>query len=552
MFSGIFWQRAGAAARPYRRLRLFRHGRATRDNGAAPRFKVAIVGSGPAGLAAAGQAVRRGLTHILLERGARPANTVFSYQKGKPVMALPEKLPLRSPNFAFEAGSKESVIKALEDSAKRTPLNIQLNAEVIGIKGRFGNFELSLANGDKLYAEVVVLAIGMQSNRRRLSVPGADLRFVQYELDDPDVYHDERIVVVGAGDAGVENALGLARNNTVTLVNRGTRFPRAKRPNAHLIEAAIARGDVGHRTYSRVKRIEPGAVVLATREGEMRLQCDRVIARLGALPPRGFLEACGVGFTGAAVTALPLLSENYESTVPGLYIVGALTGHSLLKHCLNQGFEVIENILGHPVDPIFDPGLQELDEKPKMPVTAPELNGAGSSFIIDINRCIQCGNCETACAETHGGIGSLNIEGGPTFGHLHVADSCLHCADAPCLSVECPAPDGIRRGDRGEVYVADNCIGCGNCAKACPYGFITMARAPAKKPHLLKWLLFGHGPGPGEDRSANGMAQQAGGHRARKCDICRDVKGGPACVRACPVGAAIRGRPGHWLRPSPA
>ena len=27
---------------------------------------------------------------------------------------------------------------------------------------------------------------------------------------------------------------------------------------------------------------------------------------------------------------------------------------------------------------------------------------------------------------------------------------------------------------------------------------------------------------------------------ARKCDLCEDVKGGPACVRACPTGAIIR------------
>jgi Fe-S-cluster-containing hydrogenase component 2 len=27
---------------------------------------------------------------------------------------------------------------------------------------------------------------------------------------------------------------------------------------------------------------------------------------------------------------------------------------------------------------------------------------------------------------------------------------------------------------------------------------------------------------------------------AAKCDMCKDLKGGPACVNACPTGAAIR------------
>jgi Fe-S-cluster-containing hydrogenase component 2 len=31
-----------------------------------------------------------------------------------------------------------------------------------------------------------------------------------------------------------------------------------------------------------------------------------------------------------------------------------------------------------------------------------------------------------------------------------------------------------------------------------------------------------------------------GAKTAVKCDMCKDVKSGPACVAACPTGAAIR------------
>jgi Fe-S-cluster-containing hydrogenase component 2 len=30
---------------------------------------------------------------------------------------------------------------------------------------------------------------------------------------------------------------------------------------------------------------------------------------------------------------------------------------------------------------------------------------------------------------------------------------------------------------------------------------------------------------------------------AVKCDMCKDITGGPVCVRACPVGAALRVNP---------
>jgi Fe-S-cluster-containing hydrogenase component 2 len=46
------------------------------------------------------------------------------------------------------------------------------------------------------------------------------------------------------------------------------------------------------------------------------------------------------------------------------------------------------------------------------------------------------------------------------------------------------------------------------------------------KPSLLQRLL-GHKP---SDAAKTAV----------KCDMCKDVKSGPACVAACPTGAAIR------------
>ncbi len=48
---------------------------------------------------------------------------------------------------------------------------------------------------------------------------------------------------------------------------------------------------------------------------------------------------------------MPTLSGTYESSVPGLYIIGALAGYPLIKQAMNQGFEVVETILGNDVLP---------------------------------------------------------------------------------------------------------------------------------------------------------------------------------------------------------
>jgi len=79
-----------------------------------------------------------------------------------------------------------------------------------------------------------------------------------------------------------------------------------------------------------------------------------------------------------------------------------------------------------------------------------------------------------------------------------------------------------------------------------------MDAKPPEKPSLVQWLLFGKGPGPGEapyawrKKEAEKLTSDAP-KVAIKCDMCAGIEGGPACVRACPTGAAIRVAPEKFL-----
>ena len=95
-----------------------------------------------------------------------------------------------------------------------------------------------------------------------------------------------------------------------------------------------------------------------TLEGTEAIPCHRVIARLGATPPRKLVESFGVKFPNADPASVPQLSDTYESNVPGLYIVGALGGYPLIKQAMNQGYEVVEYIRGNRVEPADEPLLQ--------------------------------------------------------------------------------------------------------------------------------------------------------------------------------------------------
>jgi cGMP-dependent protein kinase 2 len=179
-------------------------------------------------------------------------------------------------------------------------------------------------------------------------------------------------------------------------------------------------------------------------------------------------------------------------------------------------------------------------------------NGVGEAtdvLLIDEKLCIGCDNCEKACADSHDGLSRLDREAGRTYAHLHVPTSCRHCEHPHCMA-DCP-PNAIHRGPTGEVYIDETCIGCGNCQRNCPYGVIRMDKVPPKKPWLISWLLFGQGPGPGEpDKKWSYSKSKAGVEapkKAIKCDMCSGQSGGPACVRACPTGAAIRVSPEQFL-----
>ena len=314
------------------------------------RVRLAIVGSGPAGLSAACHAAELGLDYVLLEKTDRLSNTIFKYQKGKHIMATPASLVLRA-DLEFAAGKREAILDTWDRQATGAALKVRYNAEVVGIEGEQGGFTLKLAGGATIEAESVVLAIGTQGNPNLVRCPVGEGAVVQYQLDDPAEYNDEHIFVIGGGDAGIENALGLvadeAQGNVVTLVNRSADFATAKAANIKALFAARDAGRMTIRCETTASRIDQGEIALDTPDGEVKLRCDRVIARMGSAPPRKFVEASGVAFSSDDRLAFPALSPTFESTKPGIHVIGALAGYPLIKHCLNQGFDVAEYLNGN-------------------------------------------------------------------------------------------------------------------------------------------------------------------------------------------------------------
>src|SRR5947199_8793311 len=92
-------------------------------------YDLAIIGGGPAGLAAASHAQANGMSYVLLERTDHLADTIYNYQARKFVMSEPTLIPGRG-EVPLKAGSRESILDSCASHASERQLNIHLHAEV--------------------------------------------------------------------------------------------------------------------------------------------------------------------------------------------------------------------------------------------------------------------------------------------------------------------------------------------------------------------------------------------------------------------------------------
>ncbi len=166
--------------------------------------------------------------------------------------------------------------------------------------------------------------------------------------------------------------------------------------------------------------------------------------------------------------------------------------------------------------PAIDPGMTEF-------IVENRFNNGTSTMIIDLERCTRCDDCVRACASGHDGKPRF-LRHGKTYDHYLVANACMQCVDPVCM-IGCPT-GAIHRNPRGgEVLINDlTCIGCGVCARSCPYHNIRMVEVRDRdEGRIIVDPLTGQAI-----------------LKATKCDLCVDFAGGPACERACPHDALKR------------
>lgn len=167
----------------------------------------------------------------------------------------------------------------------------------------------------------------------------------------------------------------------------------------------------------------------------------------------------------------------------------------------------------------------------------PQSTSKKLGLVIDLDICVGCHACVVNCKEWNTSGYGVPLSDSDPYGAepigawlnrvhtfevqpkndqasiVHFPKSCLHCTNAPCVTV-CPTGASYKRSNDGIVLVdEDMCIGCGLCAWACPYGAREMdpAEKVMKKCTLCVDRIYNENI-PEQDRV-------------------------PACVRTCPASA---------------
>lgn len=261
-------------------------------------YDVIIVGAGPAGLSAALMAQKNGLNYLLLEKEETPGGAILSYPRQKLVMTMPVEIPQYGVLKKREL-SKEDLLELWSDIIQKTSLKVNCNERLDDVVRNIDCITTVTAAGNRYNGVYVVLALGRRGTPRKLNVPGENSSKVAYQLLEAVRYKHTHCMVVGAGDSGIEAAIALSKQQgtTVTLINRGADFLRAKPKNQDRIREAENQGLIQIYYQSSVSEIQDKSVMVQSPEGSLELSNDFIFIFAGGEMPTPFLKKIGVEFT---------------------------------------------------------------------------------------------------------------------------------------------------------------------------------------------------------------------------------------------------------------
>lgn len=394
--------------------------------------KVAVVGGGPAGMAAACYLARAGVS-------------VTVYEKRE---ALGGIVNFVIPDFRIDS---ETIAK---DAAF---------LEKLGVNFRFNREITSVENLKTEGYDAVILAVGAYK-RGSLNVEGCEvvnaLDFLEtFNKKKGNVDLGQNVVVIGGGNTAMDTARAAKRSagvKKVSLVYRRTRryMPAEEEELLLALQDGVEFAELLAPVKWKDGKLVCQKMVLGEKDAAGRagaaavdeyveIPADTVIAAVGEKVPGDFYKANGIRVDEKG---RPEVSGKLESSVAGVYIIGdGLYGPSIVVKAMAQAKQAAEAIIGASVSS----DVAAAAEKEKI------YGKKGILFEPADAGCEgkRCLSCSTVC------------------------ENCVDvCPNRANISVKVPGFDMAQI-----IHVDYMCNECGNCNSFCPY---------STAPYKSKFTLF--------------------------------------------------------------
>jgi thioredoxin reductase len=319
------------------------------------RFDVAVVGAGPAGLAAAVYGSSEGLDTIVIERGS------MGGQAGSSSMIR------NYLGFARGIGGAELARQAYEQ-AWVFGARFLAGQEAVRLCCGDDTHVLTTADGMEVSSRTVILAAGVRYNR--IDVPaleGLVGEGVYYGASPAEARHfaGKHVYVVGAGNSAGQAVLHLARwAAKATLVVRGSSLHKSM--SRYLIDEIEAAANVEVLLATRVVDgsgdgwLKTLTLADGVSDDTTVVPADALFVLIGAQPHTGWLpptiarDAHGFVVTGAELThdgllddwLLPRSPRTFETSAPGVFAVGDMRSRSMKRvaSAVGEGSGAIKEI----------------------------------------------------------------------------------------------------------------------------------------------------------------------------------------------------------------
>ena len=285
---------------------------------------VIIIGAGPIGLATGIELKKRSIPFLIIERGCL-VQSLYNYPINMSFFSTSDKLEIGGIPF-ISHGFKPSRSEALEyyrRAAQYYDLPIHLYEAVLEVNGSDRVFIVT-TNKNEYHASKIVIATGFYGTPNKMGIPGENLSKVQHYYKEAHPYVGQKVLVVGAGNSGVDVALECFRSGAE--VSMAIRYSQVKptvkywvKPD---IENRIEKREITAYFNSEVIEIRDDEVDLNTPDGPITIQNDFVFAMTGYRPNYALLDRLGIEYS-ADEACIPVYDEQHlETNRKGIYVAG--------------------------------------------------------------------------------------------------------------------------------------------------------------------------------------------------------------------------------------